>query len=108
METKELAFAAKKVVPVIVKAVDDILKCCSKHSEYMKTCKWLFGLISGFLRRGLQQSNLSSAAVFFRQEWDKQTTAKYKLDWLEKSSKLSLTKPKSLLIEPVTWNPCTS
>ena len=39
METKELAFAAKKVVPVIVKAVDDILKCCSKHTEFMKTCK---------------------------------------------------------------------
>ena len=39
METKELAFAAKKVVPVIVKAVDDILRCCSKHSEFMKTCK---------------------------------------------------------------------
>ena len=39
MEEKEKAFAAKKVIPVIVKTVDDTVKCCSKHSEFLKTCK---------------------------------------------------------------------
>ena len=39
MEEKEKAFAAKKVIPIIVKAVDDTVKCCSKHSEFIKTCK---------------------------------------------------------------------
>ena len=40
MEEKELAFAAKKVVPTIVKAADDAMKCCSKHTEFLKTCKY--------------------------------------------------------------------
>ena len=39
MEEKEKAVAAKKVIPVIVKAVDETEKCCSKHSEFIKTCK---------------------------------------------------------------------
>ena len=40
MEEKELAFAAKKVVPTIVKAADDAMRCCSKHTEFLKTCKY--------------------------------------------------------------------
>ena len=40
MEEKEKAFAAKKVIPVIIKTIDETVKCCSKHSEFMKTCKW--------------------------------------------------------------------
>ena len=39
MEEKEKAFAAKKVIPVIVKTLDETVKCCSKHSEFIKTCK---------------------------------------------------------------------